>query len=298
MDGILESIAPMVVAEYLFIEVAEQMEWLDTDIGSTEAALEQTPEVLKPIGVNLSANVAFRMVNDLMGEVRFQSFVGQQLVGIERRAGADVFPDDLVNLWSPTSLHHFRPDVSATFQHADHDCLLADAHLVLTLPKMDIPCVRPNEGFVCFAIATTAAELASEGFVLHGESDAVQHEPCRLLSDPDSPRHLIAADTVAAVDQHPDSGEPLIKRDGGILKDGSYFGGELPLGVDALALPLPLILEEHHVFASAGWTGDFAIGPAESDHVPESTVRVSKVDDCGLQGSGLLVVFHALNTRA
>jgi hypothetical protein len=46
----------------------------------------------------------------------------------------------------------------------------------------------------------------------------VNHEPCRLLSDPESAVNLIGTDAAFAVHNEPNSGQPLIKPDGGILK--------------------------------------------------------------------------------
>jgi hypothetical protein len=53
----------------LFIEVSEQMKRFDANVSSRDAALEETPEVLKTIRVNLAVNVCSSMVNYLMGIV-------------------------------------------------------------------------------------------------------------------------------------------------------------------------------------------------------------------------------------
>ena len=50
----------IVVAECLFIQVTEQVERFDADIGSFESALEKGPEVLKAVGVNLAITYAPR----------------------------------------------------------------------------------------------------------------------------------------------------------------------------------------------------------------------------------------------
>ncbi len=54
------------------------MEWFDTNVASRDAALEQRPEVLKAVSVNLSINVLLRMVNNLVGVFRSQSVIGEQ----------------------------------------------------------------------------------------------------------------------------------------------------------------------------------------------------------------------------
>ena len=44
------------------------MERLDADVGAVQPALEQTPEVLDPVRVNLPVDVLLSMVNRLMRE--------------------------------------------------------------------------------------------------------------------------------------------------------------------------------------------------------------------------------------
>jgi hypothetical protein len=42
------------------------MEWFDTNVGSREAALQETPEILQPVGMNLPINVFLSMVDNLL----------------------------------------------------------------------------------------------------------------------------------------------------------------------------------------------------------------------------------------
>ena len=59
--------------------------------------------------------------------------------------------------------------------------------------------------------------------------------------------NLVGTDSVFAVRQQPNGGEPLVSGDGRILHDGASLRGELTPWVYALALPLALILEEYNV---------------------------------------------------
>lgn len=54
----------MVKPERLFIDVAEQVERLDADVGAFQRTLKQAPEVLQPVRVNLPTDVLNRVVND------------------------------------------------------------------------------------------------------------------------------------------------------------------------------------------------------------------------------------------
>ena len=43
----------VVVAERLFVDVPEQVEWLDGNIGSVEGPLQQRPEILQSVRMNV-----------------------------------------------------------------------------------------------------------------------------------------------------------------------------------------------------------------------------------------------------
>jgi hypothetical protein len=62
---IIHRFFPIVVSEHLFINVTEQMERFDADIGALQTTLEQTPEVLHSVSMNTTVNVPFRMVDEL-----------------------------------------------------------------------------------------------------------------------------------------------------------------------------------------------------------------------------------------
>src|ERR1700730_11761577 len=81
----------IVVAEHLFIQVAEQMEWLDAYVCSLESTFKQTPEVFQSVGMDLPVNVLFGMVDDLvLKALLLQSHVGHECIGIDRAASLDV----------------------------------------------------------------------------------------------------------------------------------------------------------------------------------------------------------------
>ena len=107
-----------------------------------------------------------------------------------------------------------------------------------------------DEGLVNLDLAVHLVEA----FRLHGEPDAVEHEPGGLLSDADRAVDFVGADAVLGVGDEPHGSEPLVERDGRVLKDGSDLGGELLLRVDGLALPNSASLEERNVDAAAGGT--------------------------------------------
>src|SRR6266403_2275483 len=80
----------IVVPEYLFVEVAEKMKRFDVNIRALQSALEQAPEILQSVGVDLPVYVAFGVVNRLVREMLWQILVGHERIGIERRTCRDV----------------------------------------------------------------------------------------------------------------------------------------------------------------------------------------------------------------
>lgn len=76
---------------------------------------------------------------------------------------------------------------------------------------------------------------------LQGEAQALEHEPGGLLGHVKVPCQFVATDTVLAISEQPQRGEPLIESDCGILEDGSDLERELRLGVLLVALPAALV---------------------------------------------------------
>src|SRR5262249_38880221 len=85
----------IVETERLFVEVAEQMERFDGNVGALDGALQETPEVLKAVSVDRAVHVGFGMVNDLVNVAALShTVIGAQGIGVEARAIFDVLRDD------------------------------------------------------------------------------------------------------------------------------------------------------------------------------------------------------------
>jgi len=172
-------------------------------------------------------------------------------------------------------------NLAAAFQNAD-DCSFvfsaSFSNSALALVSVHKSCSTANESFVYFDFAIGTAHL-DEGAILHRKPDAMKHEPCGLLCDAESASDFIRTDSVLAVGNHPNGDEPLVERDWGIFEDGADLDGELAVVVDALALPLALILEEYRILASTSRAGHNAIGPAQLDHEIEAIIGVREVEN-------------------
>jgi hypothetical protein len=135
-----------------------------------------------------------------------------------------------------------------------------------------------------------AAEFSLPG--LHHLPDAVQHEPSRLLSDPNCLGHLVGADPVLAIGQHPEGHHPLVETDRGILENRPNLEGELLLA--GVAVPDSPGLDEGMVLPTAPGAGNDPIRPTQVQSVLESTVRVGEENYRLLQ---CLRAVHDLNVR-
>jgi hypothetical protein len=86
---------PIVVTICLFIDIAEQVEWLDADVRAVQSALQETPEILHRVCVNVIINVFDSVINDRVLKVAFQAVVGLQFISKDRAASLYV----LVKRW-------------------------------------------------------------------------------------------------------------------------------------------------------------------------------------------------------
>ena len=269
-----------VVPEHLLIEVAEKMERLNANISPLQAALQKRPEVFESVSVNFPVHVPLRMVNHIMSVVADKSFVGLQPVAQQSGHGSDVFADFAMDKRLATVGDYLRSDFAAAFQDSHYDCLIVRAALhdaSMVDCGMHVAGLPADESFVHFDLRPAPAEFHS-GLGLHGEPDAMQHEPCRLLSDSDSAAHFVGTDSVLAVRNHPHCDKPLIERERGIFHDGSDFCGELPLGMLALALPDAASSEKANVPATASRASN-TVRPPARNHEVNAVIGIGEVND-------------------
>ncbi len=107
----------------------------------------------------------------------------------------------------------------------------------------------------------------------HGRSDAMQHEPRRLLRYVESAGNLARRDTVLRVSNKPDRRQPLVIAQGRLFKNRAHLGRELPLAI--VAAPGATGGDKMDVRGTATHTGArHTIGPAHGD---DKIVRLLRV---------------------
>src|SRR4029077_16889389 len=78
--------------ERLFVQVAEEVEGLDADVSPLDRPLQERPEVLQSVGVDLPANVALAVVDDLMVVRVAEVGIGLERVGEDLGTFGDLLP--------------------------------------------------------------------------------------------------------------------------------------------------------------------------------------------------------------
>ena len=106
------------------------MERLDAHVGAMNRSLQQRPEVLAAVSVNLPVDVRFGVIDDAVNVAVGQILVGAQRVGVDRRAPGHMRED--VRLYVPLlpalndmSLHRAVPVLSVAIEQS-HDSDLSD----------------------------------------------------------------------------------------------------------------------------------------------------------------------------
>ena len=257
------------------------MKRFDTHVGSGNASLQQRPEIFEAVGMNASIDVLDGVIDNRMGVVSTESLIGHESVGVECRASFDV----LLDLGLQMGFLPVWDDDRAYFAAA-----LKDAHnrnFVLTASSGDAPLadaqvhvagLTSDESLIRFHFAATAVAHLHHGAALHSQPDAVKHEPCGFLGHAKRPGKLARANAILSGGDNPNRWKPLFETKRGILKYGSDLSGELTLGVNTLALPFLLHLQERRIGTSAG-RADNAVRPAMGNHVGDAVIGVCEVDD-------------------
>src|SRR5579871_409602 len=282
----------------LFIEVTEQVERLNRHVSALQSALQEAPEVLAAVGVDLPVHVAFGVDDDVVSIVGVQAVVREQFVGVDFRSASDVLADLRLKDRLPVALHDTRTHgavaIFAVPREQTHDGNLAFAASALddavALPLVHVPRLTADVSLVNLDVTSDFGKR----LVLHGETQPVQHEPRGLLSDTDVAREFVAADAVLAVDEHPERRKPLIEADGGILENRSDLDRELLFA--GTALPDHPGFQEGDFLALAVRTSD-AIRPAQRGHEIDGDFLVSEELDRVEQGFKRVLGSHAYEYR-
>src|SRR6267154_2751471 len=176
----------IVVPEHLFVEIPEQVERLDVDVCSLDSALEQTPEVFQSVRMNLPINVSLRMVHNCMPiSVVIEPVIRCEVVRVDRAARLDVSADFRFQFMPLASMKRFSANFAATLKNANDSRLTfgpASQNNSASFIRVHEASSTADERLVYFHFSTGTAHLHCFLF-MESKTNAVHHEPCRLLSD-------------------------------------------------------------------------------------------------------------------
>lgn len=269
----------------LLIHVAEQMERFDTYVGAAQSALQEAPEVLQTVCMNVSLDVGFGVVDELVDIIGAESEVGVRFVGEQVRARFDVLLDRHIQTRPASIIQNGNTDLSSALQHGVNRNLADSAatfalHDALLAVIVHVANLAANEGLIDFDFAI---QLAAVVVILHCQTNSLKHEPSSLLTDAYSPVEFPRAKPVLAVRELPHGEQPFIQANRRILEDRPDLDGELSLRVPSLALPEAPGRQETDLVRSTGRTDYFAIFPAPIRQIANAVLWIGEVNDCFLE---------------
>ena len=289
----------VVESKHLFVEVAVKMERLYSNVGSSQGALKQRPEVIQSLGVYLPSDVFLRMVNYLVDKVVAKMIVPYCGIGVDLTTAMYAVQNFVLQSLSLNVRDDLRANLpKIAVKHPEHGSLAYISiapHLLA--PPLVVSClaalvhligVRSYKGFIAFDWPTLSPSELETTFISHSFTDTMQHEPCRVLANAESLSKFIATNSILAVSQHPKRNHPLIKSKRGVFHDSSHLDRELLLA--DVAEPETARLDKRVLGLSAARARYISTWPAEPDSGIESALRVAEVGDCTLQS---LEAFHA-----
>lgn len=216
---------------------------MDVRICSTDGALQHGPKRFDVVGMDVPPYIlADGMVHRAMRQkVLIDVRVKRRRIRVER----GVLVDALARFRQKRLGGYVRDFPCANTATALHDSEDGRFHCTDSLRGVRLAdavgFVLPlsaDEGFVRF----DGAGERVIGLVLHPKTNAVQHEPRRLLRDLERPSEFVRRDTVTVARDQPNGGKPLVEPDGRVLKDRADLGGK-----DALAFVAVPTTALHHV---------------------------------------------------
>src|SRR5208283_989204 len=182
------------------------MEWFHSNVRATQRSLEQRPEILHAVDVDLSANVSLSFVNHVMHEAALQTVViSNRSVGVDRAPKLHV----LENFILQGLPRHVRNNRSANLSkipvkdslHNRLACCCCRKSFLSSKPHaprlVHVSHLAADKGFVGFYFAAAPADLRLIPLVrFHDFTDALKHEPCRRLRHAQSAAKFVRTDAV------------------------------------------------------------------------------------------------------
>src|SRR5665213_426016 len=247
-------------------------------------SLIERPEVLNPVGMNVTAHVLTGpVVHGEVVVVAVKADIRGQLVGVNSRARLNPCSNACLKGLGRNRVNHRRDDWPTALQRTVNRNLVgstSSVNLALAVHGVHVPGKSTNVGFV----SLDGARQLLKRPACHCKTNPVVHEPRRLLGHAKGTAQLTRRDAVLRVGDEPDGGEPLVKAKSRVLEDGSDLDRELTLA--RFALPNLAGGNEGRVSAATTRARNLTVRPAEGLDELEATVSVREVADGLNEGIG------------
>lgn len=279
-------ILPLIKAEALLIQIAEQVEGLYAHVCPFDRPLQKRPEVLHSVRVNRSFRIAFRMVDDLMRVVCGKAVIALAFIGVDFRSREHVvthvaLQDFLLRGFHMPQDHAARLVPSAALKQSldwrHHVRATAQSLLLRSLLGVHDSGAATDERFVHFYNSLPAH--LHDAALLQSQPHALKHEPCCPLGDLDVLPKFIAADPILAVRNLPERKQPLVESDGAVFHHRPDLDRELLPAHAFLARPELSSGDEANLVRTAPRAANHARRPANGLHVFKRSLFVRKVAD-------------------
>ena len=211
---------------FQFVKVGVQMLHADTVVGADDRTLQEAPDALDSVRVNVAAHPFLnRVIYALVAGVFVRnSDIGGKLVGVDRfRVGRGVLRNKLVERVLARPLDDLKANLAAALDRPDRNRLVSTVAPALTTN------LTADVGFVHF---NDPAQGLGSG-VLHGSADAVAQIPCRAVGNTDCALNLAGGNSLLALRDKVDGNEPFPERQMTVVEDRSRGHRELIAAVIA-----------------------------------------------------------------
>lgn len=219
----------VVVPPLQLVQVGREMLHRDVVVGPDDGALQEAPDALDGVGVDLPTDplvlgVVDRVMPGVLVAKLGNCLVGGQFVGVdELHSVLDVRLDELSELGTVAGPADFDSGLTAPLNRSDNEGLVPG---VAAAPTALLP---SDERFVHFD------GVIQEGAVVgHGGANTVGEIPSSFGGHSDSAGQLSSGHALLGLDDKERCEEPLPQGELGVLEDGSDSDGELVLASVAL----------------------------------------------------------------
>jgi len=289
---------PFIEAEGLLIQITEKVKRFDVYISPFDRAFEQRPEVFHAVSMDMTVDVANRMINHIVRVFVAKAVVASQRVRMDFRSLQYVLTHIGLQFRAFAGVHglNFNSRCLVPSSALQQSYYRSHGHSArFDVPRflyslMHITSFSPDESFIHFHNSAHLHKASG----LHGVANPMKHEPSGFLSHAKRAMQLVATNPVLRIHDQPKRAKPFIQTNRGVFKNSSNLRAKLFPA--SFALPHATRGNKRNILALA-MRAINAIRPTLGNDESQRNIRVREVFDALLQRLGKFnFVFHNSNT--